>query len=318
MLPRVRRAGVIGDVAEHTRSAMHRSAWDNLTKTPGQIWRHPANRGQRLRRVAAWIAWQVWERTIRAPWTVRFGDNLRIRLHPHDFITSGVLYLRLPDWELLPFARRWMATAEGVFVDVGANVGLYSLYVAEAGAKAVGFEPSTVAHGRALDNIARNRLGHAIRMERMALGDLDGMAFLTTRWGGMNHLVDSGVAEKCDGGDVEEVPVMRLDTLDAVEPLGCVALIKIDVEGHESEVLNGAQTVIERDRPALIVEVNDIAALSSYARNTGYTAVHFDPATGALEPTGWPVAPPDNVILVPDAQAAQELLASERSLGPQH
>jgi FkbM family methyltransferase len=309
--------GDVTDMAAHHRAAMRRSRWHKLTRTPVQIWRHPPNRGQRLRRVAGWAAWQVWERTVRHPWQVGFGEGLTVTLHPHDFITSGVLYLRVPDHELMPFARAWMAASGDTFVDAGANVGLYSLFVAQPGVRAVAFEPGGVAFARAHENVRRNGLGQSIATVRAALGDIDGRTRLTTRWGGMNYVVGQASSSAADTEwDAEEVPMTRLDTFDACEGLGRVALIKVDVEGYELPVLRGAGAVIARDHPALIVEANDVPALRRFAAQTGYAPVRFDPVGGTVQPRKWPSAPPDNVILVPDVPAAQALLASPDNAGP--
>lgn len=287
---------------------MHRSGWGKFVQTGRAIWTHPPNRGRRVRRLGAWIGWQVWERTVRRPWRIRFTEDLRITLHPHDFISSGVLYFGLPDHELMSFQRSWLRANGGNFVDMGANVGLYSLYASTVpGVRSIAFEPGTVAFERARVNVRDNGLSGVITLVRAAVSDTEGCALLTTRWGGMNYLVAGESGGQLEHGEVEPVRTIRFDDYDAAAGLGAVGLIKVDVEGHEVPALLGAECVIRRDRPALIVELNYGDELRELAERLGYEPVTYHPENGHLERRPWPTTPPDNVILVPGSEITQRL-----------
>ncbi len=274
--------------------------------TARAIWTHPENRGVRGRRLGRWLAWQAWQRTVRSPWTIRFHGDVHMICHPHDHITSMAMYYGLYDRAEMRFLLAWLRPGD-TFLDVGANVAPYSLLATEIpGVLAVAFEPGALAQQRARANIALNRADGAVRLATVAVGDQDGEAILTAdRWA-TNALADPGYA-----GAVERVRIVRLDTYTVEHGIHGVRLVKIDVEGHEPAVLRGAARLIERDRPALIVEVNDVAALRDAAGSLGYSRVGYDPDRGTLAPTGWPDRPGGNAILVPDVAAAVARLAGE-------
>jgi len=148
-------------------------------RTVRRIWRHPANRGRRLRRMGAWVGWQAWERVVRRPWTITMPPGLRIELAPHDPVTSGVLYCGLPDWPEMPFVLDYLQAGD-VMVDVGANVGLYSLLAASVdGVRAIAFEPDPGARRLAEANVERNRLTDRVELRADAVGTVAGEAEFT-------------------------------------------------------------------------------------------------------------------------------------------
>jgi FkbM family methyltransferase len=192
-----------------------------------------------------------------------------------------------PELKLLPF----FISKPGFVFDVGANVGEYT-YVLE---KAVGSEnvygieplPQLCARLRALFPKA-----HILNM---ALSDTDGTLTLKTPiingsplWtrSTLERFVDNGET----GALLEEVPVLPLDVL--CEQLGVrdVALIKIDVEGHEKSVLLGASTVLQSCHPVLLVEIEQrhhvepVTELFSWIEALGYHGLFFDSQTMSLRP----------------------------------
>lgn len=130
-------------------------------------------------------------------------------------------------------------------VDVGACVGSFCLAVAEAQPKVKlsVFEPWPDSLRWLEDNLnTQNRM--RCTLYRMAASTTKGKRLMVEgpRWG-MSHLSDVG------GGVMVETDRLD-DVLD--KP---VSLIKIDVEGHELDVLNGARGILERDHPRLILEM---------------------------------------------------------------
>jgi FkbM family methyltransferase len=271
-------------------------------RTLKAIWTHPENRGGRARALGRYFAWQFWERTVRRPWSVELVDGMRIRCHPHSPIASAVLYYGLADPMEMHFLLDFLRTGE-TFVDVGANVGVYSLLACSVpGVSVLALEPSTAAFDRIRENVALNYLEDRVTLKRVALGRSDGNAKLTLGFDAMNSLVEDESEHA-----VEPVAVTTLDGV--VEGIGMVALVKIDVEGWETEVLEGAVQCLTHQRPALIVEVNDADGLDRIRRRFGYECVVYDPAKRSLEISAISRAKGSNAILVPDLTSARERLA---------
>jgi FkbM family methyltransferase len=258
-----------------------------------------------------YLAWQVWERTVRRPWTVQLADGIRIRCHPHSPISSAVIYYGLADFEEMRFLLDYLKAGD-TFVDVGANVGVYSLLACSVpGVSVLAFEPSAATFERALENVRLNGLEDRVNLVRRAVGSSERQALLTVGLDARNSLVDGNAEET----SAESVSVTTLDAL-ADRGLEGVALVKVDVEGWETEVLEGAAALLEGRRPALIVEVNDVEGLEQIRDRYGYTCVRYLPETRVLTPAVLAAAKGLNVIMVPDVAAAASRLDLNRSSPP--
>ena len=138
-------------------------------------------------------------------------------------------------------------------VDVGANCGLYTRLLARISKQVYAFEPSHEMAGLLRRTSAANVIVHEI-----ALSDQNGEANLFIPQGdaGLVHGLAS-LEPRADslGNPVTSihVPKARLDTM--VD--GDVAFVKIDVEGHELNVLKGATRLIDRCQPVFLVEAED-------------------------------------------------------------
>ena len=139
-----------------------------------------------------------------------------------------------------------------VFFDVGANMGLYALLCASMfEPKAVhAFEPTPSTVEVARRAVRANELD--VTVEALALGDRNGSAEL--HFSPTSDETNSLVEGFQSGQKTVTVPVRRMD--DHVAKTGVhPTVMKIDVETHEPAVLAGAIETIERDRPAMVIEV---------------------------------------------------------------
>lgn len=293
-----------GRVASPDAGPIHPTGLAALVDTAERIWTHPDSAGRRGRRLARWLAWQASQRTTRRPWTVTLHDDVRMICHPKDHVTALVLYCGLYDAPEMRFLLAWLRAGD-TFLDVGANVAPYSLLASSVpGTRAVAFEPGSLAHDRARANIALNSLEGRVALEPVAVSDTDGEAMLTAdRWA-MNTLVDTYA------GAVETVSTVRLDSYAAGHDLGRVSLVKVDVEGHELAVLRGATSLLERHRPALILEHNDgDGTVRALVEGLGYAPVALDVRARRLDEASWPAEPGGNLVLVTDRDAARRRVA---------
>lgn len=141
---------------------------------------------------------------------------------------------------------------QDVFVDVGANIGIYSLYAARtvgSSGLVISIEPSHGAFSLLQQNISLNGLTEIVTPLHAAASQTEGELFLTgdpTKWNSL-QLKDSA------GG----VPV-RVTTVDNAlkDPAkrGDFRFLKIDAEGVETDVLEGAWSAIQVGWPAIIFE----------------------------------------------------------------
>lgn len=145
-----------------------------------------------------------------------------------------------------------------VFVDIGANVGYYSLVAAPRvgpDGRIFAFEPMSEPFARLADNIRRNRLTQVTPL-KLALVALPQTAVM-----GLVNRSNSGTASlglaTVEAAQTESVECSTLDLLAESWNFDRLDLVKIDVEGFEQAVLLGARNTLTKFRPVLLVEVND-------------------------------------------------------------
>ena len=141
---------------------------------------------------------------------------------------------------------------DAVTVDVGANCGLYTRRLARLSRQVHAFEPS-----QQMAKLLRRTSARNVRIHEIALSDHDGDAELFIPQGedGLVHGLASLEARVGSSGRSisAHVPIARLDGVIDQD----VAFVKVDVEGHELNVLNGATELVERCQPVFLVEAED-------------------------------------------------------------
>ncbi len=155
---------------------------------------------------------------------------------------------------------------EGAFYDIGANIGIYSIYFAKAKqGKVYSFEPSVFNLKQLAKNISINMLSNQITVIPNPLSDNTGIASFinsnTDEGGALNAFgVDYGhTGEKIENKVEYSILGFSLDDMLSkgiiTEP---PAIIKIDVDGIEHLILSGAKKTISADScKSIYVEVND-------------------------------------------------------------
>ena len=176
-------------------------------------------------------------------------------------------------------------TQEGLFFDVGANTGLYSLL-----SKAIcpkrdvhAFEPFYPVLDILKANIALNRFAADIVVVDAAASDESGVAemFIPTQEHGLvENSASLSSTFKSRHSGIVAVKTVRLDDYCGQAGLGPVSVMKIDVEGAEDRVLSGAAKLMVRDKPIIFCEIMPNAdtwsVITSILAKAGYlrAAIH--------------------------------------------
>ena len=147
------------------------------------------------------------------------------------------------------------------FIDVGANIGYYSLLAAKVNPliEVVAFEPAPGPAQFLVQNIELNRLTGIIEPSTLALSDQQGeMNFYSVRNPKYPEIPNlGGVGSLLQQSTNREVIKVKLSTLDEFirsKNSAVIDLIKMDTEGTEDQVLRGAAEVIRRYKPIIICE----------------------------------------------------------------
>jgi FkbM family methyltransferase len=139
-----------------------------------------------------------------------------------------------------------------VFVDVGAHAGYYTLICARLAKKVIAFEPSPSNCKFLRFNIFLNRLKNVTPVSA-AVSDFNGHAKLYVPKQGGRRLTDQGTLV-FEGEGAADVHVVMLDTF--LEHLNHPSVIKIDVEGAELNVINGALQTLAKGVRLVLVELH--------------------------------------------------------------
>ncbi len=279
---------------------------------------HPLSRGRKLSNVWRFFAWQVGARLIPGPVVTDFVGCATLLARPGMTGVTGNIYVGLHEFEEMSFVLHALRP-DDLFVDVGANVGAYTVLAsAVVGARSIAFEPAEDTFRWLSRNIAVNGIGDFVRARREAVGAECGSVSFTQQLDSVNHVA---TAQSERGMLVAAVTAsVRMVTLDEALGEETPAVVKIDVEGFETEVVRGGKRVLaEPGLLAIVMELNgsgarygyDEAALRTRLREFGFSEFTYAPLERRLTPVlAAADLPPGNVILVRDADAMRARLES--------
>lgn len=225
---------------------------DRLLNAVGTVMRRRASRKQRFKNIA-----------------IPADDLIGIRL----FTTGSFEQTQLDG--VLRYVSAQAYPDDAVMIDVGANIGVYSIALSEHFSKVYAFEANRLTSDILKANLELSNTENAVPVN-LALSDEAGRSQIhvpvngNLGWATLN-------ADECDT-PVRPVDITceKLDRFldeNGVDPKA-IKLMKIDVEGHELQVLKGAEAVLRETRPTLLCEVLSAAKgsdLVTYLKKFGYT-----------------------------------------------
>lgn len=170
-----------------------------------------------------------------------------------------------------------LSQGANAFLDIGSYSGLFALAVARLHPEITSYAYEIVGENYLLiqENVLRNDLTDRVIPQFIAVGAEEG-EMLTPFAMGMGALASSVALDwKHDSG--VRVPMRRLDDV-LPDPVGPVAM-KIDVEGFEMEVFDGAQRLLDKHKPDMICEVlrraKRVDEMMEMLRAKGYRWLHI-------------------------------------------
>lgn len=274
------------------------------------VWQHPLNRSGRFHAICRVARWQLGSRLLPGAVAVPFVGEAKLMLERGMTGATGNWYCGLHEPEEMSFVLH-VLRAQDVFVDVGANIGSYTiLATAGAGARTVAIEPIPETFKRLKRNVRINEIDHKIDCLQVGVSSEPGKLAFTSDMDTVNHVVAPG-----ETAASLEVDVLTLDT---IIPFCNATVIKIDVEGHEYAVLRGASSVLQSPTLlAVVMETNgsgsrygiDDQQLFRCMADHGFSPYRYHPLTRELSPCSHGGA---NSIFVRDLDAVKERVCNAR------
>ncbi len=284
----------------------------SLTDVLKFITNHPLNRGNKLRSILRFAKWQVESRLAPDGVVYDWVGGSKFRVRRGETGLTGNVYTGLHEFPDMGFVLH-VLREEDLFVDVGANVGSYTvLACAAAGARGYAFEPVPGAYRRLVENVRLNQLGSRVRCLQKGVGARQGSLEFTSDSDTTNHALAAGETS-------ESSISVEVTSLDAALKGESPALAKIDVEGYEARVLAGAsETLRKQALHSVILELNehsrrygvDESKILELMFDHGFRTYSYNPFDRSLVSLEGKNPDSDNTLFVRDKPLVEERLRS--------
>jgi N-acetylglucosaminyl-diphospho-decaprenol L-rhamnosyltransferase len=230
------------------------------------------------------------------------------------------------DTRLILAMQRLLCRRGAIAVDAGANVGFWTVPLAQRAATTGGYviaaEPVPANLERLAENVARNGVTDRVEILGAALTEHRGAMTIARRDDSDLGSSTGNAAIFIDDGDDErlrklEVPGLPLD--EVLERCGRphVDVIKADIEGHEDLFLRGALATLDRSRPIIVIEWNQIyfkrrgldagVAIGAVVDSLGYACLRDTPEGWIAQASVFSPKPIDDLVLTPMSRADEVL-----------
>jgi FkbM family methyltransferase len=240
------------------------------------IFSHPLNKANRLKAIWRFLVWQIVSRVYKHPILLPFTNKSSYLCWNGLTGLTGNYYYGLMEMEEMSFLLHFLKD-EDCFFDIGANVGAFSiLAIQHSKANIHIFEPHPQSFKYLSRNIFIQDRKENVSLYNLALGDFHGRVSFTSDLDTVNHVATP--EEK----NLISVEMTTLNSLKLPSP----TIIKIDVEGFELNVLNGATEIFEGDTLlVVIIELNGSGDrygisdkdIDTFLKNYGFYPFTYNP-----------------------------------------
>jgi len=273
----------------------------NVERVKGYFFRlrtvldHPGNKGRGAQVLMNALKWRVHLLVSKEPYIVDVFERFKFNANNGDQARALIYYGNRFDHDEMNFIEQYLRPGDS-FLDVGANVGLYSMFAATligptGHIDAIEAVPRTA---RLLEeNIRRNGLEQVVTIHRVAVGEREGTVTMDDSADGTNHI--------SVGGSGVAVPCVRLG---AIMQDKKYAFGKMDIEGQELPTFRGStEKALSGNPPVWMIEVTavlfryglTVESLVDWVHQAGYDVALYHHAQRTLTLT---TKPWGNVFLI--------------------
>ncbi len=211
--------------------------------------RHPLNAENKIKALIKFIKWQLGIRLVNGKILTPWVDNSSFICGLGETGMTGNYYTGLIEYEDMGFLLHTLQSDE-IFVDIGANVGAYTILASKViGSQSIAFEPLPETIDRLRDQIQINRIDSRVDIRNKGVGDKKCQLFFTNNNDTTNKVSPAG--------NINNSTIVEVTTLDIELDNNSKYFLKIDVEGFEFNVIEGASNLLSSDAiSAVIIELN--------------------------------------------------------------
>lgn len=251
------------------------------------ISRHSLTRDHQLAAWLRFIRWQIGSRLLKHPLIIPWVEPTKLIIERGMVGATGNLYCGLHEFDDMGFVLHFLRS-DDLFLDIGANVGTYTVLAAGVtGSSVMAFEPIPTTHARLLSNLQVNSLNSRVVALNIGLGAESGYLVFSADLDAENHVLQTDMP--IEG----EITRGNVDSLDNVLGGRMPTMIKIDVEGFETEVIRGgALTFNSPSLMAVLIELNGSGQRYGFSEKAihdsfvdrGFSPYRYDPFERSLNP----------------------------------
>ena len=286
----------------------------NIFKTIKYLYLHPLTKGKGLAVLKKFFYWQFANLLSTEKRIFHWVNDSKLIVGKGETGVTGNYYNGLMEYEDMLFLLHSLRK-ENIFIDIGANAGVYSVLASKViGCKTIAFEPINETFERLLDNININRIGDRVTAINKGVGSKLGELYFTN---------DSDTTNKVSLNIGKNTSTVKVTTIDSEfdESEGFYVL-KIDVEGYETEVLKGSENLLKSGKiTTIIVELNGSGEEFGHNDNEidrlicsfGYSAIKYNPINRKIEEIDSP-RKFGNTIYVKDIELTKSLCSNAKSV----
>jgi FkbM family methyltransferase len=211
---------------------------------------HPLTKGNRIGAFYRFLTWQISSRLNKGPIVYDWIDGCKFYVRRGEVALTQNMYAGLMEFEDMGFLLHFVRSGD-LFVDVGANVGSYSILACGArGARGYAIEPVPSTYERLINNMRLNQIESRVKCLNIGIGSERGTIQFTSNMDATNHALPVGSTDQ-NAVSAEVYPLD--DVLVNESPI----LMKVDVEGYETLMVEGAEATLKKESlQAVIIELN--------------------------------------------------------------
>ncbi len=208
-----------------------------------EIINHPLKKDKKLLSILNFFVWHIKRRIIYPKGViVKWVNNSKIFISKKEMQLRFNIYYGLMEYEEMSFLLH-VLRKNILFIDIGSNAGAFTILASKViGANTIAYEPVEDSRERLKKQIQLNSIENKVEIRSHAIGNYNGDVFITNNKDEANFLVlDKNTKDK----SISKVKITKLDDdINIKENF----FLKIDVEGFEYQVLEGAKKILSSDK----------------------------------------------------------------------
>lgn len=228
--------------------------------------------------------------------SISVHNDVSYPTHNNSYVVKALVQNRVWEKKITSLLTKYI-TPDDVVVDCGAYIGSHTLTMSALARRVYAFEPQPLAAECIERTLKAKKIDNVIFRE-VAVDSTTGQDFIHT-----NNDGDASLGGIRDHKFKSKFPCLTMPLDNLIPTTEKISFIKIDVEGAEWRVLEGAKNLIRKWRPTIIMETfntkKNMTRLDQWIEDNDYEKEYISSANFLIKPKGGRNGKPVDVLLTP-------------------